>query len=200
MVKSLFIVYLLKMEAVCSCETLVSTYKSTMHYNPENQHQHHHHTVTFPPICIILLNSYLHSSLFCSKHCSHINVHYFLLFICLSSLTWPLYLASPIAVDSISQFLKPDHHHTKILANGDINFYTEPGLLQAPATRDQARMVSHNLHMSSYFSNNQKSKNVLCIIARGLYISEELFHNSQSILLRSHCQCCHTFCQRVERL
>jgi hypothetical protein len=28
----------LKMEAVCSSETLVSTYKSTRRYNPEDQH------------------------------------------------------------------------------------------------------------------------------------------------------------------
>jgi hypothetical protein len=32
----------LKMEAVCSSETLVSTFKSTWHYNPEDQHRHLH--------------------------------------------------------------------------------------------------------------------------------------------------------------
>jgi hypothetical protein len=30
----------LKMEAVCSAETSVSTYKSTRRYNPEDQHRH----------------------------------------------------------------------------------------------------------------------------------------------------------------
>jgi hypothetical protein len=29
----------LKMETVCFSETLVSTYKSTWHYNPEDKHQ-----------------------------------------------------------------------------------------------------------------------------------------------------------------
>jgi hypothetical protein len=62
----------------------------------------------------------------------------------------------------------------------------------ASATRDK-KTISHNLHMSSNLSNNQKSKNVLCITARILHIPEELFHNSQSLLLPSHCQCCHTF-------
>jgi hypothetical protein len=33
----------LKMEAVCSSETFVSTYKSTWHYKPEDQHRHLHH-------------------------------------------------------------------------------------------------------------------------------------------------------------
>jgi hypothetical protein len=32
----------LKMEAVCSSETLVPTYKSTWHHNPENHNQHIH--------------------------------------------------------------------------------------------------------------------------------------------------------------
>jgi hypothetical protein len=30
----------LKMEAACSSTTFVSAYKSTWHYNPEDQHQH----------------------------------------------------------------------------------------------------------------------------------------------------------------
>jgi hypothetical protein len=30
----------LKMEVVCSSETLISTYKSTQHYNPEDQKDH----------------------------------------------------------------------------------------------------------------------------------------------------------------
>jgi hypothetical protein len=30
------------MKAACSSETLVSTYKPTWHYNPEDQHQHLH--------------------------------------------------------------------------------------------------------------------------------------------------------------
>jgi hypothetical protein len=30
---------LVKMEAVCFCEMLVSTYKFTKHYHPEDQHQ-----------------------------------------------------------------------------------------------------------------------------------------------------------------
>jgi hypothetical protein len=33
----------LKMEAVCAFETLVSTYKSTRRFNPEDQHRHLHH-------------------------------------------------------------------------------------------------------------------------------------------------------------
>jgi hypothetical protein len=32
----------LKMEAVCSSETLLSTYKSTRRYNPKDQHRHLH--------------------------------------------------------------------------------------------------------------------------------------------------------------
>jgi hypothetical protein len=32
----------LKMEAACSCKTLVSTYKLTRHCNPEHQHRHLH--------------------------------------------------------------------------------------------------------------------------------------------------------------
>jgi hypothetical protein len=30
----------LKMEIVCFCKILVSTYKSTQHYNPEDQYRH----------------------------------------------------------------------------------------------------------------------------------------------------------------
>jgi hypothetical protein len=32
----------LKIEAACSSKTLVSAYKSTLHCNPEDQHQHLH--------------------------------------------------------------------------------------------------------------------------------------------------------------
>jgi hypothetical protein len=35
----------LKMEAICSSETLVSTYKSTQYYNPEDQHYLHRNAV-----------------------------------------------------------------------------------------------------------------------------------------------------------
>jgi hypothetical protein len=33
----------LKMKAVCSSETLASTYKSAWHHNTEDQHRHFHH-------------------------------------------------------------------------------------------------------------------------------------------------------------
>jgi hypothetical protein len=36
----MFSILALKMEAVCFSETLVSTYKSTRRYNPEEQHRH----------------------------------------------------------------------------------------------------------------------------------------------------------------
>jgi hypothetical protein len=35
----------LKVEAVCSSKTLVSTYKSTKHYNPEDQHPNNMHPI-----------------------------------------------------------------------------------------------------------------------------------------------------------
>jgi hypothetical protein len=39
----------LKMEAVCSSETLVSTYKSTRRYYPEDQHRHLHRSENLKP-------------------------------------------------------------------------------------------------------------------------------------------------------
>jgi hypothetical protein len=39
----------LKMEAVCSSEMLVSTYKQTVYHVPQIQHQHHHLRVNFKP-------------------------------------------------------------------------------------------------------------------------------------------------------
>jgi hypothetical protein len=50
----------LKMEAVCSSETLLSTYKSTLPYNPEFKHRHEVHTMAwFMAYCAVILVSAL---------------------------------------------------------------------------------------------------------------------------------------------
>jgi len=86
-------------------------------------------------------------------------------------------------------FWNKDNHQTQILQKANRTFTHLISLLQASAL-----VTTDNLHMSPYLSNNQKSKNVLCITTRVLNISEKLFHNSKSLLLPRHCQCCYTFC------
>jgi hypothetical protein len=46
-----------KMEAVCSSKTLISTYKSTRRYNPEDQHRHPHRRENVISHTLLLLSN-----------------------------------------------------------------------------------------------------------------------------------------------